>query len=132
MLKTRAANENGAQSCDRSNEGQRLEEGRAIGQRKRGKKGFLARARSRRRLRQDPTAFRCEPDGIKARIALGAPALEPSVRNQPTYKVGGARPVDARCRHDIGLAQTVRLADRLKDGELTRRGDIADVARKQA
>jgi hypothetical protein len=46
-------------------------------------------------LRPDSTTFRGEPDGIDARIALGAPALEPSVGNQPSYKVGGARPVDA-------------------------------------
>ena len=83
-------------------------------------------------LRPDSTTFRCEPDGIEARIALGAPALEPSVRNQPPYKVGGARPVDAGCRHDIGLAQTIRLGDRLKDSELARREDIVDMARKQA
>ena len=87
---------------------------------------------SRRRLRPNTTAFRCEPDGIEARIALGAPALEPSVRDQPTHKVSSARPVDASRRHDIGLAETIRLGDRLKDSELTRREDIIDLARKQA
>jgi hypothetical protein len=77
--------------------------------------------------------MRCYAHRVDARIPPRPSALQAASGDEPSHQLGGRRPIDARCCHDVGLAEAALIGDRLQNRKLTRREVvIADMASEQA